>query len=173
MTIVARGANLSPLPVCGERVRVRGRSLHRRWRLWLPLTPTLSPRLWRAWKGQRGAWRGSPGALVIALAALLALPVLDASAQSKRPTDEAPEQYPAHPNRDDTFYFCTACHSFKIIAQQGMSRERWNDTIDYMVERHKMVDPPGEQREQMLDYLSTAFPERRAPGGWKNPFEAR
>ena len=110
-----------------------------------------------------------------ALVAALLVPVLDVSAQSKRerPPEEAPEQYPAHANRDDTFYFCTACHSFKIIAQQGMSRERWNDTIDYMIERHKMVDVQGEHRDQMLDYLSTAFPERRAPGGWKNPFETR
>jgi hypothetical protein len=33
--------------------------------------------------------------------------------------------------------------------------------------------PPleGEVRDNILDYLSTAFPERaRAPGGWKNPF---
>jgi hypothetical protein len=29
----------------------------------------------------------------------------------------------------------------------------------------------GEQRDQMLDYLAKAFPERRAPGGWKSPFE--
>jgi hypothetical protein len=118
--------------------------------------------------------RGSLGALA-ALFALFALLTMDVSAQSKRerPPEETPEQYPAHPNRDDTFYFCTGCHSFKIIAQQGMSRERWNDTFDYMIERHKMVDPQGEQREQMLDYLSAAFPERRAPGGWKNPFETR
>ena len=109
------------------------------------------------------------------VAALIALPAVwaNASAQGKAEPEEAPEQYPDHPNRDDTFYFCTACHGFKIIAQQGMSRERWNDTIDFMVNRHNMVDVQGEQREQMLDYLSTAFPERRAPGGWKNPFEAR
>ena len=118
---------------------------------------------------------GRGGVLATALFALFALSAIDVSAQSKRerPREETPEQYPAHPQRDDTFYFCTACHSFKIIAQQGMSRERWNDTIDYMIERHKMVDVQGEHRDQMLDYLSTAFPERRAPGGWKNPFETR
>jgi hypothetical protein len=109
------------------------------------------------------------------LIALLILPTFDAGAQSRRerPPEEAPEQYPAGAHRDDTFYFCTACHSFKIIAQQGMSRERWNETFDFMVSRHKMVDVQGEQREQMLDYLASAFPERRAPGGWKNPFEGK
>ena len=115
------------------------------------------------------------GLAVSALIALLLLPALDASAQSRRerPPEEAPEQYPAGTHRDDTFYFCTACHGFKIVAQQGMSRERWNETFDIMVKRHNMVDVQGEQREQMLDYLTGAFPERRAPGGWKNPFEGK
>jgi hypothetical protein len=114
-------------------------------------------------------------ALAAGMALLLALPALDASAQSKRgkPPEELPEQYPAGTHRDDTFYFCTACHGFKIVAQQGMSRDRWSETFDIMVSRHKMVDVQGEQREQMLDYLTAAFPERRAPGGWKNPFEGK
>ena len=115
------------------------------------------------------------GLTSIALIAVLILPTLDATAQSRRerPTEESPEQYSAGPNRDDTFYFCTACHGFKIIAQQGMSRERWNETFNIMVTRHSMADVQGEQRDQMLDYLATAFPERRAPGGWKNPFEGK
>ena len=93
-----------------------------------------------------------------------------ANHQARAAGGERPEQYPAGANRDDTFYFCTACHGFKIVAAQGLSRERWSETFDFMVARHKMVDVQGEQREQMLDYLSTAFPERREGGGWKNPF---
>lgn len=93
-----------------------------------------------------------------------------APARRERPPEEKPEQYPDGPNREDTFYFCTACHSFKIVAAQGQSRERWNDTLDFMVARHKMVDMQGDQREKMLDYLAHAFPERRQPGGWRNPF---
>ena len=107
------------------------------------------------------------------LALLLLLPAPDAGAQSRRerPPEETPEQYPAGAHRDDTFYFCTACHGFKIVAQQGMSRERWNETFDFMVKRHNMVDVQGEQRDQMLDYLTAAFPERRAPGVWTNTVE--
>jgi hypothetical protein len=108
-------------------------------------------------------------ALFLSLA--FAAPFADAQTRRERPADEAPEQYPAGEHRDDTFYFCTACHGFKIVAQQGMSRGRWDETFDVMVKRHGMVDVQGEQREQMLDYLAKAFPERRAPGGWKNPFE--
>lgn len=80
------------------------------------------------------------------------------------------EDFPQGPNREDTFYFCTACHGFKLVAAQGMSRERWDESFTWMVERHKMPKPEGQERERMLDYLAAAFPERRQPGGWKNPF---
>ena len=36
-----------------------------------------------------------------------------------------------------------------------------------------MPDVQGEDREKMLDYLETAFPERRAPRGWQNPFPVK
>ncbi len=120
-----------------------------------------------------GLVRLAAGALALAAAMLcLAPPAPDSIAQSKRerPPEEQPEQYPDGPNREETFYFCTACHGFKIVAQQGQSRARWDETFDVMVSRHGMVDVQGEQREQMLDYLEGAFPERRQPGGWKNPF---
>jgi hypothetical protein len=113
----------------------------------------------------------------LALATLFALfPALDSAAQGKRarPAEEGPEQYPAGPNRDDTFYFCTACHSFKLVAAQGMSRERWDESLTWMVSRHNMPDVQGADRAKILDYLAAAFPERkRAPGGWKNPFEGK
>ncbi|RTL60544.1 MAG: hypothetical protein EKK41_28525 [Hyphomicrobiales bacterium] len=93
-----------------------------------------------------------------------------AQQQAKAP-EEKPEDYPDGPNRLDTFTYCTGCHGFKVVAAQGQSRERWNDTLDFMVTRHKMIDPPAELRGQILDYLAEAFPERRQPGGWKNPFQ--
>lgn len=84
--------------------------------------------------------------------------------------DEKPEDYPPGPNREDTFYFCSACHGFKIVATQGMSRDRWDESLTWMTDRHKMPMLEGMDREKVLDYLATAFPERRQPGGWKNPF---
>jgi hypothetical protein len=107
-----------------------------------------------------------------ALALLVAVPAFDGATQEQRerPKEEQPEDYPDGPNREDTFYFCTPCHSFKIVAAQGMSRDRWNETLDFMVTRHKMPDVQGADREKMLDYLAGVFPERKQPGGWKNPF---
>jgi hypothetical protein len=117
--------------------------------------------------------RMAMGALVIA--ALIAVGLLSASegaAQAKRarPLEEGPEQYPDHPNRDDAFYFCTACHSFKLVAAQGMSRDRWDESLAWMVKRHNMPDVQGEDRKKILDYLEKAFPERPNPRGWQNPF---
>jgi hypothetical protein len=112
---------------------------------------------------------------VVAAVACWLLAAADGTAQSRRerPPQEEPEHYPDGPNREDTFYFCTACHSFKIVAAQGMSRDRWDETLTFMVTRHKMPDVQGQDREKMLDYLTTAFPERRVPGGWKSPFAPR
>lgn len=86
------------------------------------------------------------------------------------PGEETPEMYPDHPHREDTFYFCVACHSFKIVAQQRMSRSRWDDVLTWMTERHKMPDVQGEDRDKMLDYLAAAFPQTTQPRGWTNPF---
>jgi hypothetical protein len=112
----------------------------------------------------------SAGALASFVALIsIAVPAFDPAGQSRQ-AEEQPEQYPSGANRDDAFYFCTACHSFKIVAAQGMSRERWDESLDWMVKRHNMPDVQGEDRQKILDYLASAFPERREPGGWKNPF---
>jgi hypothetical protein len=95
-----------------------------------------------------------------------------ALAQAPAPSEETPEMFPAGPNRDDAFYACIACHNFKLVAAQGMSRDKWNETLDWMVSKHNMPKLAEEEREKVLDYLSASFPTR-APaqqGGWKNPF---
>jgi hypothetical protein len=123
--------------------------------------------------GKRSSGRAVVGALVIAgIVVLGLLPASEGAAQTKRvrPAEEGPEQYPEHPNRDDAFYFCTACHSFKLVAAQGMSRDRWDESLTWMVTRHNMPDVQGEDRRKILDYLEKAFPERPNPRGWQNPF---
>ena len=93
--------------------------------------------------------------------------------QTFEPREEEPEEFPDFPGREDTFYFCVACHNFKLVAQQGMSRHRWNSTLDMMTERHGMPKVDGKEREALLDYLEKAFPESAEPGGWQNPFLKR
>jgi hypothetical protein len=91
------------------------------------------------------------------------------------PRDETPEEFPAGAGRDDAFYACTACHNFKLVAQQGMTRRQWEDSLQWMTDRHKMSPLPEKDKKIVLDYLETTFPPRApAPGrGWQNPFAPR
>lgn len=102
----------------------------------------------------------------------LALSAGPAATQSFTPRDESPEDYPAGAGRDDTFYACTACHGFKLVAQQGQNRRQWDDTLSFMTEKHGMPKLEGKERETVLNYLEAAYPPS-APagrGGWQNPF---
>lgn len=86
------------------------------------------------------------------------------------PQPEDPEEFPDGPGRDDAFYACGACHAFKLVANQGFSRERWNETIDLMSERHGMPKLEGKDRELILNYLAKTYPPRAQPRGFQNPF---
>jgi hypothetical protein len=110
--------------------------------------------------------------IALLLAATLVSLAPDIQTVAAQDTQEQVEDYPDLPGRDESFGFCTGCHNFKLVAAQGMSREAWNDTLDWMVKRHGMADIQGEPRDLILDYLATAFPAQRrtAPGGWQNPF---
>ncbi|MCC5781108.1 cytochrome c family protein [Nitratireductor sp. B36] len=65
------------------------------------------------------------------------------------------------PGVDTTFYACTACHSEMIIAQQGLTRDGWDEMLDWMVDEQGMDDIPEPDRTEILDYLSTHYNEDR------------
>ncbi len=115
---------------------------------------------------------------VALLVAVILIVVISASglfAQTFTPRDENPEDFPAGAGRDDTFYACTACHGFKLVAQQGMTRGQWEDSLAWMTQRHGMPPLPEKEQKIVLDYLEATFPPR-APagrGGWQNPFAPR
>jgi hypothetical protein len=88
------------------------------------------------------------------------------------PKEERVEDLPEGPGRDETFGLCAACHAYRLVSNQGMSRERWDETLTLMTERHNMPDIQGADRDLILDYLTAHHPPR-APsqtGGFKNPF---
>jgi hypothetical protein len=107
------------------------------------------------------------------LAALLLPAAWAQSPEAFTPGDETPEQFPEGAGRDETFYACTACHNFKLVAAQGLDRERWSGTLDFMTARHNMPAIEGDERKLILDYLATTYPPRPAGGGWKSPFAPR
>ena len=112
-----------------------------------------------------------PRLIMAAMAGLLW--IAPATAQSTfTPSDESPEDFAAGAGRDETFYACTACHGFRLVAQQGMTRAQWEDSINLMVRRHNMPPLDEKDRTVVLGYLETAFPPRAPAGGrgWQNPF---
>ena len=110
---------------------------------------------------------------VLAIVGALLIGASIAIAQSTfTPRDENPEDFPTGAGRDETFYACTACHNFKLVAAQGLSRTGWEDSIALMVRRHNMPPLDDKDRAVVLGYLEATYPPR-APasrGGWQNPF---
>ena len=87
------------------------------------------------------------------------------------PRDENPEDFPAGAGREETFYACTACHNFKLVAAQGLSRAGWEDSLNLMVRRHNMPPLDDKARALVLGYLEATYPPRApAQRGWQNPF---
>ena len=85
------------------------------------------------------------------------------------PTDESPEDLPAGAGREETFYSCTPCHGFKIVAQQGMTRAQWDDSLNWMTTRHGMNPIQGDDRKIILDYLETHYPPATGARGRESP----
>ncbi|WP_232627748.1 hypothetical protein [Methylobacterium sp. Leaf118] len=86
--------------------------------------------------------------------------------------EESAEAFPAGPGRDETFGTCSACHAYRLVAAQGLSRDRWDETMTLMTEKHGMPKLEGDERRVILDYLATAHPPKRAvgTGGFQVPF---
>ncbi|MEM9640782.1 MAG: cytochrome c family protein [Pseudomonadota bacterium] len=61
------------------------------------------------------------------------------------------------PGVDTTFYYCVACHSERIVAQQGLTREEWDDMLVWMVEEQGMSEIDGPDRTEILDYLAENY----------------
>ena len=124
---------------------------------------------------QRGKEResGAPLTSVVAFICAILFGAGAAIAQTAfTPRDESPEEFAVGPGRDETFYACTACHNFKLVAAQGLSRAGWDDSINLMIRRHNMPPLDGKDREVVLNYLEAAYPPRApaAGRGWQNPF---
>jgi cytochrome c len=65
---------------------------------------------------------------------------------------------PAGPGREEVFYSCNACHSLMLVTQQGMSRDRWDETLDWMIEEQGMSEFSDDAtRALVLDYLSQHY----------------
>lgn len=68
----------------------------------------------------------------------------------------------------------TIVRNFKLVAQQGVSRQQWEDMLTLMYEKHGMPALEAKDRETVLTYIEAAYPQRAEErGGWQNPFSNR
>ena len=104
---------------------------------------------------------------VAALLWLLALAAWPGGARAQ----ETPEALPEGPGREEAFYACTACHGTAVIGRSRLTREGWDELMDWMAEKQGMAPLEGEERRVIVDYLARAFPpgtRQQRRGG--NPF---
>ena len=57
----------------------------------------------------------------------------------------------------ETHAYCTACHSERLVAQQGLTRPDWDELLEQMVEEHEMTPIEEPDRSRVLGYLATHY----------------
>lgn len=72
---------------------------------------------------------------------------------------------PEGDGRDIVQAICSGCHSLRLVAQQGMSRKRWDKTLDWMVEQQGMPQLDPETERVILDYLGEHLGPRQQETG--------
>ena len=82
-------------------------------------------------------------------------------AQSEAMSVSASEDIPAEmklmpegEGRETVFYLCNSCHSVKLVVQQGMNRDSWEETLEWMVEEQGMDEMDEATKELVLTYLA-------------------
>ncbi len=58
---------------------------------------------------------------------------------------------------EETFDYCTACHSERIISQQGQTREGWEELIEWMVDEQGLAPIEEPDLSIVLGYLATNY----------------
>jgi hypothetical protein len=97
-----------------------------------------------------------PAAIFLFLAFALAM----ASAEAPRAVAQAApdiNELPPGPGREEVFYACYACHSFRIITQQRLPESTWDELMDWMVEKQGMPPLSPQDRKLIVSYLAKHF----------------
>jgi len=68
---------------------------------------------------------------------------------------------PHAPGAEETYYLCSACHSFRLVAQQGLSYELWQETLVWMVEEQEMEAQEPETLKLITEYLTKYYGPNR------------
>src|SRR5690348_4384152 len=66
---------------------------------------------------------------------------------------------PEGPNRDLVEHKCGSCHTLEMVAINGRTGDKWNNTIDEMMSYGLQLSPA--ERALVLAYLTTYLPPPR------------
>ena len=110
--------------------------------------------------------KGSFGVFHLCVAAALGALFLtvatssNALAETAYADDEFGVLLPA-PGVEETYAYCSGCHSERIVAQQGLTRQDWSDLMEWMVEEQGMGEIEEPDLTIVLDYLEKHYNEDR------------
>ncbi len=92
--------------------------------------------------------------LVLAGAAFAVLASSMLAGRAAQPDDEY-LGLPNAPGREEVLVYCGACHSLKLVVQQGQTREGWAELLVWMYEEQEMPELEADDEKLVLDYLAT------------------
>ncbi|MFT6558448.1 c-type cytochrome [Sneathiella sp.] len=61
------------------------------------------------------------------------------------------------PGAEETFNYCTACHSERIVAQQGLTETGWEELLEWMVDEQEMEPIDEPDRSLIIKYLTENY----------------
>jgi cytochrome c len=91
-----------------------------------------------------------PVVIVVACLSVVTHPVFVAAQENE---EEDSIGLPNDKGREEVEIYCAACHSLRLVVQQGLTRKQWDELFVWMVEEQDMEPLPKTDREIMLDYL--------------------
>lgn len=110
------------------------------------------------------------GRVFVVVLAVVVVAVHVAAGEDSEEAGTVPASQPAFSNLGvlvagegaaETYARCIVCHSERLVAQQGLTRQGWEEVIDLMVEEHGMIPIQNPALDRVLGYLSTHYgPDR-------------
>ena len=64
---------------------------------------------------------------------------------------------PQGPGSEEAYYTCSACHSFLLVAQQGLDKAGWEEVLTWMVEEQEMEPLEPMDYQLILEYLAKYY----------------
>ena len=97
------------------------------------------------------------GYTIVLIRTGLVIAVLAGIALAGRGVMASRDQYfglPEAPGREEVAIYCDACHSLRLVIQQGQTRSGWAELLEWMYEEQGMSRLDGEDETLILDYLA-------------------